>query len=45
MKYTNNFGERMKKSKFWKSVLALLGIIVLILVASYVIYTFNGVKI
>lgn len=37
--------KNMKKTKFWKSVLALLGIIVLILVASYVIYTFNGVKI
>lgn len=31
--------------KIWKSVLILLGIIVLVFVASYVIYTFNGVEV
>lgn len=35
----------MKKSKFWKSVLILLGIFVLILVASHIIYIFNGLQI
>lgn len=31
--------------KIWKSVLILLGIIVLILAASYIVYTFNGVQV